>query len=407
MVGIASLLAAAWPSADGAVAREPDPVAHDVAAGLGLNFHGAALAKTQGETPVFDYDGDGQLDILLSTHGGSPWPLLRNLGDNTFTEVLNGTFYQTDRHGCVVGDFGSLGAGGLPDGLPDLYCVTGACNGTCKKPYPKALFLQAPDHTFTDVAASWGVTDPHGRGRKAVTLDFDHDGLPDLAVANEGPSIFPTPNLLYHNLGGSFALVADSVVYSQQNSQCVTAADIDGDGWVDLLFCSRVNSAIGVVTYKNLGGTFADVTSTTAYGSRKAVDIEFADLNGDDRPDLILLRQASVSVWLNVGGRFPKANFTYPLGQGHDIAVGDVNLDGKPDIFVCQGPNNRFQHVMLINNGDGVSFHTLPLPLLTEGNGDVATAIPNWSGTGRAAFLVTNGRWGVAGPVELITFAPS
>ena len=60
-----------------AAAWAGDPVAHDIAAEIGLNFHGQQLAATQGESAVFDYDGDGLRDILLSTHGGSPWPSCR------------------------------------------------------------------------------------------------------------------------------------------------------------------------------------------------------------------------------------------------------------------------------------------------------------------------------------------
>ena len=72
--------------------------------------------------------------------------------------------------------------------------------------------------------------------------------------------------------------------------------------------------------------------------------------------------------------------------------------------YIVQGPNSSNQDIMLINNGDGKSYHTIPIPQTTLGDGDVATAIPNWHGTGRAAFLVTNGRWGKQGPVQLITF---
>ena len=93
------------------------------------------------------------------------------------------------------------------------------------------------------------------------------------------------------------------------------------------------------------------------------------------------------------------------MGRGYDLAVGDVNRDRRPDIFITQGPNNQFQHIMLINDGNGISYHRIPLPVQTEGNGDVATVFLNWRGTGRAAFLVTNGKWGIAGPVQLIAFS--
>ena len=400
------LLAVVGVGVAGMRAEAADPVASDSSSATGLNFHGAALSLTQGESPAFDYDGDGDLDILLSSHGVSPWPLLQNQGDGTFVEVLSGTFYKTDRHGCVAADFGSLNEGGLPDGLPDLYCITGACNGKCTKAYPNSLFLQSADHTFTNVAASWGVTDPHGRARKAVVLDYDKDGLPDIAVANEGPSIYPAENRLFHNLGGRFEEVLDSPVKSILYSPTVVAGDLDGDGWTDLIFRRKVDTSLRIVTYRNDQGTFTDISAGTAYKKRVAEELELADMNGDGRPDLLIVELRRLSVWLNVDGTFPKANFTFTLQQGRDVAVGDVDLDGKPDIYVVQGPNSSNQDIMLLNNGTGRSYRTMPIPQVTVGDGDVATVIPNWNGSGRAAFLVTNGRWGTSGPVQLITFQP-
>ena len=364
-----------------AEAWDNDPVAHDIAAEIGLNFHGQQLAGTQGELAVFDYDGDGRLDILLSTHGGSPWPLMQAQPDGTFHEILAGTFFRADRHGCVAADFGSIGGYGRPDGLQDLYCVTGACKGTCTKEYPNSLFIQRADHTFQDVARSWGVADVHGRGREPAVIDYDRDGLPDIVVANEGPSRYPAENRLFHNLGGRFAEVTNSAVRSILYSTAIAVGDIDGDGWKDIVLRRAVDTSLRIVTYHNDAGTFRDVSSTTAYKKRVSEEIDLADVNGDGRPDLLIVELRQFSVWLNVAGKFPQAHFTYTLQQGRDLAVGDVNQDGKADIYIVQGANSSNQDIMLINNGDGKSYHTIPIPQTTLGNGDVATAIPNWGGT--------------------------
>lgn len=398
-LGAAALLAAL----PATLARAQLFVASDGAAAAGLSYFGQRLGPTQGESLVFDYDQDGDPDILLSAHG-SPggWPLLQNQGNGTFLGVLPGTLPKKDRHGCVAADFGSPEGAGLPDGRPDFYCVLGACEGTCTANYPNELYLQTAQRTFVRVADSWGAADPHGRGRQPAVLDYDRNGLPDLVVANEIPSIFPTPNRLYRNVGGRFQEVIDPAVTRELGSACVETGDFDGDGWTDLLFC-RKN---GTVTLRNVAGRFQDVTASTAYRKAGPLDIELADLNRDGRPDLILVEQKRLSVWLNVGGAFPKASFSYALAQGRDVAVGDVDLDGAPDIYVVQGNNvGGVPDVMLLNNGNGASYRTTPIPQTKEGNGDVATAIPNWQGSGRAAFLVTNGRWGARGPAQLVTFA--
>ena len=45
------------------------------------------------------------------------------------------------------------------------------------------------------------------------------------------------------------------------------------------------------------------------------------------------------------------------------------------------------------------------LPQILVGDGDVVTAITNWGGSGRAAFLVSNGKWTVPGPYQLLVFS--
>lgn len=381
------------------------PTARDDAFFAGLSFRGKRLGLTQGESPVFDYDGDGKLDILLSTHGTMPWPLMRNQGNDTYSEVLAGTFVKQDRHGCVAGDFGSIGGSGRPDGLPDLYCVIGADHGLSTDDYSNELYLQKPDHTFVNVAKAWGVEDSHGRGRVAAAIDYNNDGLLDLVVANEAPSMLPSPNRLFRNAGGRFEEVADPVVRRETASECMAAADVDGDGWTDLLFCSTIDPQAGVLTYKNVSGVFQAAAPSTAYRNVPAQQIKLEDVNQDGKPDLLIVEQTRFTVWLNRSGCFPSIDFTYPLNDGHDVAVGDVNLDGALDVYIVQGRNDLYDDVMLINEGNGASYHTISVPQASEGEGDVATTIPDWRGSGRAAFLVTNGRWGSAGPVQLIALS--
>ena len=70
-----------------------------------------------------------------------------------------------------------------------------------------------------------------------------------------------------------------------------------------------------------------------------------------------------------------------------------------------QGTNRSYMDFMLLNDGKGVAYRSIALPQVLVGDGDVATAIPNWGGTGRAAFLVSNGKWSVPGPYQLIVFS--
>jgi hypothetical protein len=382
---------------------QSDPVGRDVANSLGLNFR--TFGATEGETPAFDYDGDKRIDLLLSTHNEGEWPLLRNTGSG-FKVAL--TLPWNDRHGCAAADLGSPTAGGLPDGRPDLYCVTGACGGNCNREYPNSLFLQTSDHRFVDVARKWNVADVHGRGRVPLILDVDRDGKNDIVVLNAGPSTAfpPAVSRLYRNVGGSFVEVKGGAVSRELWGECGKAADIDGDKWTDVMVCSRKSSASATMTLKNNEGKLVDVSASTPYRTLKSRELDIADVNGDGKNDILILEFTRLSVWLNVGGKHPRMNYSFKINKGRDIAVGDVNLDGCMDIYIAQGSNEKFRDIMLINDGNGVNYHEIPIPQIKVGESDVATAIPNWNGTKRAAFLVSNAKWNLGpGPYQLIEFS--
>jgi hypothetical protein len=193
------------------------------------------------------------------------------------------------------------------------------------------------------------------------------------------PSIFPAPSRLFRNLGGRFAEVANAAL--NQETWAIRGKVVDFDGWQDLVLCSDKASTLRTTTHRNNSGRFEDVTGSTAYKGLRTRESDLADVNGDGRPDLLTVEDERFPVWLSVGGRYPAMGYSRPLNLGRDLAV----------------------------DGNGASFHVSanPLPRASQGDTDVVTAIPNWRGTGRAAFLVSNGKWGASGPYQLIVFSAS
>jgi hypothetical protein len=59
------------------------------------------------------------------------------------------------------------------------------------------LYVAKSDGTYAELGQAAGVDDPHGRGREAVTLDANRDGLPDIFSDNEQPSNYVELNHLY------------------------------------------------------------------------------------------------------------------------------------------------------------------------------------------------------------------
>lgn len=363
----------------------PDLEVVDVAAPAGV----ADTVETQGETCVADLDGDGLLDLVLSGHNG-PWRFVRGTPGGRFEELV--ALPKRDRHGCAVADFDG-------DGRLDVYLSVGACRGTCEN--PMELWLQRPDGTFVDRAAAWGVDDPQGRGRVPVVLDADGDGRPDLFVGQEVGAEHPSPNRLWLNRGARFEAATDPVA-TEVGGHCAAVADVDGDGLDDLAVCETER---GFALYRNEGGRFVDATGEAElerYGRR---NVEFADVDDDGRPDLVTVTERRVQVHRNLGGRFSRPTFDVELTDGRDVAVADFDGDGHVDLYVQQGSGSDVPDHVWLGDGTGTFSAGYDLPGTAGTAGDRVTAIPDWQGTGRAAFLVNNGHR-QAGTRQLFVLRP-
>ncbi|MCA9290488.1 MAG: VCBS repeat-containing protein [Phycisphaerales bacterium] len=154
------------------------------------------------------------------------------------------------------------------DGRPDLFVVGGGLA-------PDRLYMNQGDGTFTDVAAAWGIAAMHC-GCGASAADYDGDGWIDLYVtsfgAPGGGGQIGT-HRLYRNTGaGSFENVAAAAGVNQTSTAVSTGyssawGDYDLDGDLDLFVASWWAAGSGNRLFRNDGdGTFTDVTAT-AIGS--------------------------------------------------------------------------------------------------------------------------------------------
>jgi FG-GAP-like repeat len=387
-------LAAHPPTATPSPRTSPQSVvAVDEAAAAGISqvtlTFGAALS---------DYDRDGETDFVLGTHFSSPAKLYHN-DHGSFSEADAGMFALRDRHACAWGDVNR-------DGLQDLFCAIGADVGSDVK--SNELWIQHPDHTFTDEAAKYQVLDPVGRGRRGVFVDANADGYPDLYLGNvyERPDGLPSPNRLLINQGG--ASFVDAPAYGldrEVNAGCTQAADYNADGFQDLMVCT----AFGLKVYRNDGGMGLTDVTASLHLSHNPNDAQMIDVNGDGRLDVLEVLGNLFRVDLQRGSTFPIA-YQRALTAGRGVSAGDVNGDGRPDVYVVQGEIAGGQNVadmMLLNDGTGTSFTEMPIPQTTVGAGDDAYAL-DYDHNGLMDFLVLNGgRVDLPGPVELIAFFPS
>ena len=352
---------------------------------------------------MFDFDGDGKLDIFFTNGAKLPQLkktgpafyncLLRNKGDGTFEDV-------TKRAGLLGQDldynFGVAAGDYDNDGHEDLF-VAGAGRN--------ALYHNNGDGTFSDVTAASGIgTKPAGTmSIGAAWFDYDNDGLLDLVVSNYtlwtpktdhrcsaagveyycDPRLFyqPVPHRLYHNLGhGKFEDVTEKSGFGRSpgKGMGISIADFNDDGWQDVFIA---NDTEANSLFLNKGdGTFEEqaLERGVAYDdTAKAVSSMGSDANdydNDGRVD-IFYNNLMGQVWAlfhNEGDSFRYVSSQSRMRQfsaaysGWSAGFVDYDNDGWKDLYSANGdvdnikPNAR-QHDTMFRNVDGKIFEDVSL----------------------------------------------
>ena len=292
-----------------------------------------------------DYDRDGYLDIFVSNYvdldlaktprpgsnSGCEWkglavscgpkglPLARNAlyhnnRDGTFTDVSEaaGILAPGGRYGLgvAVADFDN-------DGWPDIYV---ACDQT-----PSLLYHNKHDGTFEERGESMGVAynaDGYMQAGMGVAVgDYDGNGMLDLVKTNfsgDRPSLYKNEDgVFFDDVSESGGLGKNRLL-----GWGVALLDIDEDGWPDIVMANGhvypniERSPVGEtyrqksLLYRNLGnGKFVDITAQAGPGfavSRPARGLATGDLDGDGRPEIVIVNMNQVPTLLK--NRGPKKN---------------------------------------------------------------------------------------------------
>jgi hypothetical protein len=278
---------------------------------------------------VGDFDHRNGLDVVVTRHYAD-----QRLGGIYYSNGSGGwtlgfAFPGGDRHGCASGDVNG-------DGRLDLFCEIGADHGTAPAKADE-LWIQQGDGSFRNQAAKWGVTDPFGRGRRALFYDHNGDGLVDLysTVWGVRPDGQRNENQLFINTGHSFVEQLGPATGNFAGERCVAHLDWNADGRQDLLLCS---STLRLFRNTSLGGQ-QDVSFLTGAPIAWPRDVQAADLNGDGLQDLIVVFANRVEIRLNLGtgNRFSQVSSSIPLSNGQRALVRDLTGDGRLDVYVTEG----------------------------------------------------------------------
>jgi hypothetical protein len=328
----------------------------DVTAKMGL---GAASGWGQGVCAA-DYDNDGFTDLFVTYWGQNH--LYRSVAGRRFEDVTERAGLRQDRvrynTGCAFLDYDNDGHADLfvanylrfdpkttPQPGDNPYCFYRGLPVACGPrglPFDRnILYHNNGDGTFTDVSAASGIAEPgQNYSLGVVTGDFNHDGLTDIYVACD-----QTPSLLYINQGnGKFTeeAVLRGVAFDENGKAMsgmgVTAADYDGDGWLDV-FRSNFSDERETL-YRNRGGGEFDDATIGAGISRNTRYVGwgcgFFDFDNDGWKDLLLVN----------GHVFPEVERLGTDIHYKDRAILYRNLgDGKfADISESAGPGVLERH---------------------------------------------------------------
>ena len=189
--------------------------------------------------------------------------------------------------------------------------------------------------------------------------DIDNDGDQDLIITGKGGPIKTT---LYINDGTGNFTVATGTPFVNVFAGTVGFADVNNDGFIDLLITGSTSSPSRTANlYINNGnGTFS--IAATPITPSSGGDFAFADIDNDGDLDLIVtgLNANDVgftSLYLNDGnGNFTEVTST-PFEQVglSSVAFIDVDNDGDMDVILAGKNSNNINTTNLyLNNGNGV-----------------------------------------------------
>lgn len=321
-----------------------------------LSFAFKRDSTSSARSALGDMDGDGLFDKIV-TFAGPPFSITE-----VYKNVSDSNTISFKRKVSVAGmaPFTQYASAYLPaiddmnrDGKPDI--IMGANNASGTNGSILVMLNKSTDSIVSLIRKpGYVIGTQAGHVR---TGDLDGDSIPDV--------------ISIHNVSGGFAVLrntslGDAISFAAAQEFATPAkpgyfeiSDMDGDGKKDIIVAHSNNNSLSVFRNSSVPGNISFAPGVTfATGNNSAgFSITVGDLNGDGKPDIVATNSAdsTVSVYKNnsvPGNIMLSQRVNYKVGSfPNHVAIGDVNLDGYPDIAVV---NSSSSTVAILQNSQGV-----------------------------------------------------
>ena len=298
--------------ADDGVDRELSFISHDIA------------TQTPGEVSVsaVDFDGDGDVDVLSSSRGDGRVDWYENNGSQSFSShiiALNGWGNAEDFHAADIDADWDI------DVLVALWLSRKI-----------AWYENDGAENFTEHVISISSTNSEGtteRAKSVYAVDVNGDGHLEFIAGLDDGSAPSNNNLAWYENDGAENFTEHVITTDYDEIGSVYAADIDGDNDIDFLSSAHVSNI--VAWYENDGSqNFTPHTiASNASASSHSRAIHAADVNGDGYIDVISPSSINTISWYQNDG---SGNFTINTFNVSNIpmSVYGKDLDGDRDVDI-------------------------------------------------------------------------